>query len=71
MLITSADIRRINREFRSRDESHLWPTCGRYNVTERAIRRVRRMVARGLVIDDPYSYEAILEQQISAIVNNY
>lgn len=35
----------INRHFRAQDESHLYPFCGRFNATERAIRRVRREFA--------------------------
>jgi hypothetical protein len=31
----------INRYFRAQDESHLYPICGRFNATERAIRKVR------------------------------
>ena len=31
----------INKLFREQDESHLWPICGRFNATERAIRRAR------------------------------
>ena len=36
-----ANIRAINKLFREQDESHLWPICGRFNVTERAIRKAR------------------------------
>jgi len=34
-----AEIRAVNQEFRSKDESYLWPISGRFNVTERAILR--------------------------------
>ena len=30
----------IFNEFRQRDESHLWPIKGKFNVTNRAIRRL-------------------------------
>lgn len=32
----------INKYFRDRDESGLYPVDGRFNATERAIRKVRR-----------------------------
>jgi hypothetical protein len=35
----------INRHFRAQDESHLYPISGRFNATERAIRKVRREFA--------------------------
>lgn len=35
----------INRFFREQDESDLYPFCGRFNATERAIRKVRREFA--------------------------
>ena len=60
-------VRAVNRMFRANDESHKWPINGRFNVTERAIRRLRRAQADGLVADD---YEAALEAEISAIVND-
>jgi hypothetical protein len=34
-------IRQINRWFRLRDESHLWPVKGRFNATDRAIKRLQ------------------------------
>lgn len=34
----------INRAFRAADESHLWPIRGRFDATERAIRRVQRFM---------------------------
>ena len=36
-----ANIRAINTLYRAQDESHLWPVRGRFNVTERAIRKAR------------------------------
>lgn len=35
----------INKHFREQDESHLFPISGRFNATERAIRKVRREFA--------------------------
>lgn len=59
-------VRQINKEFRARDESHLWPIRGKFNVTERAIRRIRRS---GLICDDGMAYAATLDAEISQIVN--
>ena len=70
MQLTSADIRRINADLRARDESHLWPISGEFNATERAIRRTRNSMALGLTIDDPESYRAVVESEISRIVNS-
>jgi hypothetical protein len=61
-----ANIRAINRAFRAQDESHLWPIRGAFNVTERAIRRVR---AQGCV-EPGYAYAAALDAEMSEIVNN-
>ncbi len=60
-----ANIAAINRAFRAADESHLWPVNGAFDVTERAIRRARRL---GLVTGG-YEYCATLEAIISEIVN--
>ena len=67
--LTLKDIRRINKEFRLKDDSHLYPIRGRFNATERAIRRIREYQRQGLVIDSAYSYESALENEISNIVN--
>jgi len=63
--------KQVNKLLRSKDDSHLWPIRGEYNATERAIRRVRRFERQGLVIDDVYSYMAIVESEISKIVNSH
>jgi hypothetical protein len=63
-------IENINRTFRQTDESHLWPINGKFNATERAIRKVRKSVRAGLFINDPESYRAILEDEITRIVND-
>lgn len=59
----------INREFRRQDESHLWPISGRFNATERAIRRLQREAREGLCIGDGLEYALSLEAEISRIVN--
>ena len=39
--ICEMSIRQINAYFRSIDDSHLFPIFGKFNATERAIRRIR------------------------------
>lgn len=58
-------VRQINRLFRQYDESELWPVCGRFNVTDRAIRRLYREGRYTGGID--YSYA--LDAEMSRIVN--
>lgn len=60
--------REIRKKFRAQDESHLWPVCGRFNVTERAIRKVREQErANGPLSEE--EYELALDRMISLIVN--
>ena len=63
-----ASIRAINSIYREMDESHLWPTCNRFNVTERAIRRVRAL-RRDCPIDDGLEYCYALESAMHEIFN--
>lgn len=63
------NIRQVNRYFRSTDESHKWPICGKFNATERAIRRLRKQRKEGLCLDvTEYAYA--LDAEISYIVNH-
>lgn len=63
--IENGSIRVINAYFRANDESHKWPICNRFNVTERAIRRLRKqqMYNGGL------EYFLAIDAEISRIVN--
>jgi len=63
-------VRQINAYFRSVDDSHSWPIRGRFNATERAIRRIRRRRRDGLCVDSGYEYYLTLENEISQIVND-
>lgn len=58
--------RQINKHFRKNDDSQKWPILGKFNVTERAIRRVRKNYSdiQGL------EYALTLENEISMIVNS-
>lgn len=62
--------REIRRIFRENDESAKWPVCGRFNVTERAIRRVARMEREGGELSS-LEYAYALDRTISAIVNAF
>ncbi len=64
-----ANIAEINRLFRRQDESHLWPINGRFDATERAIRRVRRLARDGACIEPGLEYALALDAELSAIVN--
>lgn len=64
-----ANIAAINALFRRQDESHLFPIRGRFNATERAIRRLRRLAREGAVIEPGLEYALALDAEISAIVN--
>ena len=62
-------VRQINAYFRKHDDSHLWPVCGRFNATERAIRRIRRYRRDGMEVCSGLEYYITLEREISEIVN--
>jgi hypothetical protein len=59
-------IRLVNAVARLYDDSNLWPICGAYSATERAIGRVRRQGC----CDSALEYAYALEGEISAIVNS-
>ena len=68
--VCEMSIRQINKYFREHDDSHLWPICGRFNATERAIRRLRKYRRQGMEIYPGYEYYLSLEREISEIVND-
>lgn len=61
--------RAINKHFRTTDESNLWPICGKFNATERAIRRVRRFQAQTGTPIEGLEYWLVLESELYNIVN--
>lgn len=67
--VCEMSVRQINAYFRKHDESHLWPVCGRFNATERAIRRIRRYRRDGMEVCSGLEYYLTLEREISEIVN--
>lgn len=61
-------VRQINKWFRAHDESDKWPICGRFDATERAIRKAQRfMRASGAV--GGFEYYMLVDQLLSDIVN--
>lgn len=69
-IIKKMNIREINRHFRYEDESDKFPICGKFNVTERAIRKVRRLRREGLDVNGGLEYYRALEAEIGRIVND-
>lgn len=66
-MLTLKEIRKANKELRLKDDSHLWPICGRFNATEKAIRQFRR---RGYEANSVYEYKEVINNLISIIVNS-
>ena len=62
--------RRINKLFRDYDDSHLWPINGKFNATDRAIRRLQRKRHEGLLLNTGTEYALALEKEIGRIVNS-
>ena len=60
----------VNRLFRQHDESSKWPIRGRFNITERAIRRVRHNILRHIGSTGGCEYAAILDAEIEHIVQS-
>ncbi len=69
-IINEMSIREINRHFRNEDESDMFPICGKFNVTERAIRKIRRLRREGLEVNEGLEYYLALESVIREIVND-
>ena len=69
--VNEMSIREINAYFRKNDDSHLWPICGKFNATERAIRRLRKLRRDGLCVNDGFEYYLALVAEISRIVNEW
>jgi len=67
----SRDRADVNKFFLAQDDSKLWPINGRFNVTKRAINRIRRLEREGLVLDDLLGYALTLENIMNEIVNKH
>ena len=69
--VTDLSARQINKLFRANDESYKFPICGKFNATERAIRRLRKYSRQGAYIPNGGSeYAYALDSEISEIVNS-
>jgi len=69
-MLTRAELIKVNKEYRSKDESHLWPIRGRFNVTNRAIRQAYVLRCSIGEHGSELEYRLTLEDLISRIVNN-
>jgi hypothetical protein len=65
----TAERRYIFRKFRQVDESNKWPVSGKFNVTERAIQRLRRFEQQTSILSG-FEVIAWLDAEISRIVND-
>jgi hypothetical protein len=70
LYVNSANRAMINKLFRKQDESHLFPICGRFNATDRAIRRLQEQDRQGACIGYGLEYALALDGEISNIVNS-
>ena len=68
--VSDMRVAEVNRLFRQHDESSKWPVRGRFNVTERAIRRARLNILRHIGSTGGCEYAAILDAEIGQIVNS-
>ena len=68
-MITQKEIAEVNQLARQVDESHLWPVRGRFNVTERAIRKARQYRRDAGECETVEDYESLLALFESEIVN--
>lgn len=63
--------RAVNRAFRDADESHLWPICGQFDATERAIRQAqsyRRDSGSGYGLEYIYLLDGLLSDIVNGAV---
>lgn len=58
--------RKVYELYRDQDMSELFPICGKFNVTERAIRRVQKLCR----LTGDYPTPWLIDEEISQIVND-
>lgn len=68
--INDLSIREINALMLKEDNSSLFPICGRFNVTKRAIRKLRTLRQKGMEVNPGLEYYLSLNDIISNIVNS-
>ena len=66
----TSNIRAINKMFRLQDTSNLWPVSGKFNATNRAIRRAQKWQRESGVSLQGLEYCYFISSEISSIVNN-
>ena len=69
-ILTRAEIMTVNRLYRAMDESDLWPILGWFNVTERAIKQLRKFRRNSEECYDKVQYAAQLDFFIGEIICN-
>lgn len=68
--VSEMSTRQINRIAREQDESAKWPVRGKFDVTERAIRRLRERRRQNGSPADGLEYAFALDEEISRVVND-
>lgn len=68
--INDLTIRQINALMLKEDDSKLFPICGRFNLTKRAIRKLRTLRQKGMEVNPGLEYYLSLNDIISEIVNS-
>jgi len=67
--IGTRNARAVNQHFRAQDESHLYPISGRFNATERAIRKVRREFAECGMRCEGFEYALAIDCALDRIIS--
>lgn len=65
-------VRYVNKIFRDREktENNLWPVRNRFNLAERTIRKARKLINDGMIVNSNLEYILLLDQIAGEIVNN-
>ena len=62
---------RVHTELKAQDESHKWPIRGAFNVTDRAISIIDKLIEDGLEVQSEQDYYNLLWQESQRIVNDW
>jgi hypothetical protein len=62
--------RAIRKIYRNQDDSNLWPIRGRFNCTNRAIRKAQKFINESGEDLDGLEYALLIDSIMSEIVNN-
>ncbi len=69
-MLTLKQKRTINKAFRDKDDSHLWPIEGAFNATDRAIRQASKIARANGEYETAFEYSECLHYLIGQIVND-